>query len=110
MAVLGPETRQDGPGLTGSSVFRPYLAKLTLPGFVRATFGFHFREKCVVFIGFYKGFVASRNFPPDPPDPPESAGIRRKRRQAGQNRPRVPRAGEQDDGSLPHKLPQIIIL
>ena len=39
MAVLGPETRPDGPGLTGSSVFRPDPAKLTLPGPVRPTFG-----------------------------------------------------------------------
>ena len=44
MAVLGPETRPDGPGLTGSSVFRPDSAKLTLPGPVRATFG-HFRVR-----------------------------------------------------------------
>ena len=44
MAVLRPETRPDGPGLTGNSVFRPDPAKLTLPGPVRATFG-HFRGR-----------------------------------------------------------------
>ena len=33
-------------------------------------FGLHFREKCAVFMGFYKGFVASRNSPPFPADPP----------------------------------------
>ena len=44
MAVLGPETRPDGPGLTGSSVSRPNPAKLTLPGPVRPTFG-HFRGR-----------------------------------------------------------------
>ena len=37
--------------------------------------------------------------PPDPPDPPET-------QHAVQNRPWVPHAGGQDDGSL-HKLPQI---
>ena len=98
MAVLRCETRPDGPGLTGSSVFRPYPAKLTLPGPVRATFGLHFREKCAVFIGFYKGFVASWN---SPPDPPISAGndVR-----PGRIDPGFPRAGEQDDGSLPQTL------
>ena len=44
MAVPRPETRPDGPGLTGSSVFRPDPAKLTLPGPVRPTFG-HFRGR-----------------------------------------------------------------
>ena len=38
-------------------------------------------------------------FPPDPADPPET-------RHSQQNRPWVPHAGEQDDGSL-HKLPQM---
>ena len=42
MAVLRPETRPDGPSLTGSSVSQPDPAKLTLPGPVRPTFG-HFR-------------------------------------------------------------------
>ena len=60
-----------------------------------------FRETCTVFFYFYKGFVASGN------SPPESTGIQRihrnqwKRGEARQKRPRVPRAGEQDDGSLP---------
>ena len=44
MAVLRPETRPDGPGRSGNSVFRPDPAKLTLPGPVRATFG-HFRGR-----------------------------------------------------------------
>ena len=46
-----------------------------------------------------KGFLASRNSVPDPPDPAETQHPVR-------NRPWVPRAGGQDDGSL-HKLPQI---
>ena len=48
--------------------------------------------------------LASRNSsadPPDLPDLPETGP-------AEQNRPYVPRAGGQDDGSLP-KLPQINI-
>ena len=44
MAILGPGTRPDGPGLTGDSVFRPDPAKLTLPGSVRPTLG-HFRGR-----------------------------------------------------------------
>ena len=45
------------------------------------------------------------------PDPLLSTGsttFQRKRNQPVQNRPWVPRAGGQDYGSLPHKLPQII--
>ena len=38
--------------------------------------------------------LASRNSPPDPADPAETGP-------AEQNRPYVPRAGGQDDGSLP---------
>ena len=41
-------------------------------------------------------------FPADPPDPPETG-------HSQQNRPWVPHAGEQDDGSL-HKLLQIYLL
>ena len=46
--------------------------------------------------------LASRNSPADPADPPDPAETG----PAEQNRPYVPRAGGQDDGSLP-KLPQI---
>ena len=45
--------------------------------------------------------LASGSSPPDPPDPPDPPEVSHSR----QNRPWVPHAGGQDDGSL-HKLPQ----
>ena len=50
--------------------------------------------------------LASRNSLPDLPDPADPADPA-ETGPAEQNRPYVPRAGGQDDGSL-HKLPQII--
>ena len=54
-------------------------------------------------------FGASRNSEPDPflSTGSRATSQRRKRSQAGQNRPWVSHAGGQDEGSL-HKLPQII--
>ena len=51
-------------------------------------------------------FVASRNSEPDPPDPPDPADPAdpAETQHFRQNRPWVPHAGGQDDGSL-HKLP-----
>ena len=48
---------------------------------------------------------ASRNSEPDPPDPLDPADPA-ETQHAVRNRPWVPHAGGQDDGSL-HKLPQI---
>ena len=39
MAVLGPETRPGGPGLSWDSVFRPEMSKRSRPGQFRPTFG-----------------------------------------------------------------------
>ena len=66
MAVLDPETRPDGPGLTGSSVSRPNPAKLTLPGPVRPTFG-HFRGRPTTPSGC-KSVALTTRLRPDGPD------------------------------------------
>ena len=50
--------------------------------------------------------LASGNSPPDPADPADPLYLP-ETGPAEQNRPSIPRAGGQDDGSLP-KLPQII--
>ena len=58
-------------------------------------FGSHFRDKCAVLICFYKEFVASGNSPHDP------RLATRNEVRLGRSDPGFPRAGEQDDGSLP---------
>ena len=66
MALLGPETRLDGPSLTGSSVFWPDPAKLTLPGPVRPTFG-HFQGRPTTPSGC-KSVALTTGLRPDGPD------------------------------------------
>ena len=66
MAVLRPETRPDGPGRSGNSVFRPDPAKLTLPGPVRPTFG-HFRGRPTTPSGC-KSVALTTRLRPDGPD------------------------------------------
>ena len=57
-------------------------------------FGPHFREKCAVFIDFFKGFVASGNSQHLP------RLATRNEVRLGKSDPGFPRAREQDDGSL----------
>ena len=67
-------------------------------------FGPHFREKCVVFIGFYTGFVASGIFPVDPPFPPFPAETTSGQAESTQGSP----APGSRMTVVCHKLPQMI--
>ena len=69
------------------------------------SFWVHFREICAVFISSYRGCVSPRD---SQVDSSEFDKIRLKRGKAKQKPLKVPRAREQDDGILPHKLPQTI--
>merc|ERR1711893_481819 len=86
----GPGTRDQGPGTRGPGT-RDQKTQKWVP---------NSGEKCQKYCKI-KHVVASRNSAADPPDPPETQHPVR-------NRPWVPHAGGQDDGSL-HKLPQIKI-
>ena len=71
-------------------------------GFVHC--GLHFPEKKSRCIVFSQSSAPRGNSAPDPPDPADPADPPETQHPV-QNRPWVPHAGGQDDGSL-HKLPQ----